>query len=195
MCLEVVNNFASAEQDVCNSFFQQFFLSITQDIFYVLTDADHKSGFKLQSALLARLFQLVETNQIQAPLFDPATVPNPNITNSLFLKDYCTNLLKTAFPHMSLLVTVPFRNCSKTDHDDSAQIQAFVTSLGEFHGDINRFKLSLRDFLISLKEFSGDNAELFLEEKETEAQRKAEQERSIPGMLKPSQMEDKDEDI
>lgn len=74
-------------------------------------------------------------------------------------------------------------------------MQAFVKSLGEFHSDINRFKLSLRDFLISLKEFSGDNAELFLEEKETEAQRKAEQERSIPGMLKPSQMEDKDEDI
>lgn len=79
------------------------------------------------------------------------------------------------------------------------QIKAFVNSLGELHNDINRFKLSLRDFLIQLKEFSGDNAELFLEEKETEAQKKAEEERSnamrIPGMLKPSQLEDKDEDI
>lgn len=78
-------------------------------------------------------------------------------------------------------------------------MQNFVASLGELHTDINRFKLSLRDFLISLKEFSGDNTELFLEEKETEAQRKAEEERSnamrIPGMLKPSQLEDKDEDI
>jgi exportin-1 len=50
-----------------------------------------------------------------------------------------------------------------------------------------------------LKEFSGDNAELFLEEKEAEMQRKAEEERNVamrvPGMLKPSQMEDKDEDI
>ena len=81
----------------------------------------------------------------------------------------------------------------------SSQIQAFVISLGELHSDINRFKLSLRDFLISLKEFQGDNAELFLEEKETEAQRKAEEERQaamrIPGMLKPSQIEDKDEDL
>lgn len=78
-------------------------------------------------------------------------------------------------------------------------MQAFVVSLGELHNDINRFKLSLRDFLISLKEFQGDNTELFLEEKETEAQRKAEEERQaamrIPGMLKPSQIEDKDEDI
>lgn len=71
--------------------------------------------------------------------------------------------------------------------------------LGEYHNDINRFKLALRDFLIQLKEFLGDNAELFLEEKEAEAQRKAEEERNaamrIPGMLKPSQIEDKDEDI
>lgn len=81
----------------------------------------------------------------------------------------------------------------------SGQIQSFVMKLAEFHSDINRFKLALRDFLIQLKEFSGDNTELYLEEKEEEAQRKAEEERSaamrIPGMLKPSQIEDKDEDI
>lgn len=70
----------------------------------------------------------------------------------------------------------------------------------EYNNDINRFKLSLRDFLIQLKEFSaGDNAELYLEEKELESQQKAEAEREaamrIPGMLKPSQLDDKDEDI
>ena len=81
----------------------------------------------------------------------------------------------------------------------SSQIQTFVVCLGEYHSDINRFKLALRDFLVQLKEFSGDNADLFLEEKEAEAQRKAQEEREaamrIPGMLKPSQLEDKDEDI
>jgi exportin-1 len=60
--------------------------------------------------------------------------------------------------------------------------------------------LALRDFLIQLKEFSSsDNAELFLEEKEAENQRKAEEERQaamrIPGMLKPDQLEDKDDEI
>lgn len=100
MCLEVVNNFASAEPAVSNVFFQQYFLSILQDIFFVLTDADHKSGFKLQSLLLARMFQLVETNQIQSPLFNPTQVADPNMSNSSFLKEYCANLLKTAFPHV-----------------------------------------------------------------------------------------------
>lgn len=100
MCLEVVNNFAGAEAPVANSFFQQYFLSIMQDIFYVLTDTDHKSGFKLQSMLLARMFQLVETNQITVPLFDPAAVTDPNMSNSLFLREYIANLLKSAFPHV-----------------------------------------------------------------------------------------------
>ena len=102
VCLEVVNNFAGADPAVSNAFFQQYFLSIMQDIFFVLTDTDHKSGFKLQSMLLARMFQLVETNQISVPLFDPASVPDPTISNSVFLKEYTANLLKSAFPHVQL---------------------------------------------------------------------------------------------
>ena len=50
--------------------------------------------------------------------------------------------------------------------------------------------------MISLKEFSGDNAELFLEEKEEADQQKAKEEMAaamrVPGMLKPSQIEDED---
>ncbi|PPQ72087.1 hypothetical protein CVT24_008374 [Panaeolus cyanescens] len=183
LMLEVVNNFAAAEPTVMNSFFQQYFLSIVQDTFFVLTDTDHKSGFKLQSVLLARMFSLVEMNSIQMPLFDPAQFPDPSLNNVKFLREYTANLLKTAFPHVQ-----------------AQQVEVFVNSLFEHHNDLNRFKMSLRDFLIQLKEFSaGDNAELFLEEKELESQRKAEAEREaamrIPGMLKPSQLEDKDEDI
>ena len=87
-----------------------------------------------------------------------------------------------------------------TEVPSSIQVERFVQALAEQHKDISRFKLTLRDFLISLKEFSGDdNAELYLEEKETEAQQRAQTERAaamrIPGMLKPSQLEDKDEDL
>lgn len=81
----------------------------------------------------------------------------------------------------------------------SSDIMVFVLNLAEYHSDVNRFKLALRDFLIQLKEFSDDNADLFVDEKEAEAARKTQQEREaalrIPGMLKPSQLEDKDEDI
>ncbi len=92
--LEIINNFAAADTQIANQFFQQYYLSI-------LPDADHKSGFKLQSLLLARMVQLVATDAIQAPLFDPAVVNDPNMTNAKFVRDYTANLLKSAFPHAS----------------------------------------------------------------------------------------------
>ena len=59
---------------------------------------------------------------------------------------------------------------------------------------MNRFKLVLRDFLISLKEFSDDNAELFAEERELAAQQQRDQEREralkVGGLLKPSELDD-----
>lgn len=182
LCLEVVNNFSTADPQVSNQFFQQYFLSVLQDVFFVLTDTDHKSGFKLQSMVLARLFQLVQTGAIGVPLFDPSTVPDPNMSNSMFLQEYTATLLKNAFPHLQPI-----------------QVTTFVRNLAEYHSDINKFKLALRDFLVQLKEFAGDNAELYLEEKEAEAQRKAQEEREaamkIPGMLKPSQIQDQDEEL
>lgn len=99
MCLEVINNFAGADPAISNSFFQAYFTSIVQDIFFVLTDTDHKSGFKLQSLLLARMFQLVDTNTIRTPLFNPVDA-SPDLTNALYLRQFCENLLKTAFPHV-----------------------------------------------------------------------------------------------
>jgi len=52
----------------------------------------------------------------------------------------------------------------------------------------------LRDFLISLKEFTGDNEALFAEEKEQELRQQKEQEREramrVGGLLKPSEMDD-----
>lgn len=63
------------------------------------------------------------------------------------------------------------------------------------NNDLVKFKLCLRDFLISLKEFSGgDNTDLYAEDVENaqaEAKR-AERERAakVGGLLKPSEMDD-----
>lgn len=93
---------------------------------------------------------------------------------------------------LSLLLS-PLRAQADTNR---AQIEQFVQLMFETSSDpYNKFKLVFRDFLISLKEFSGDdNAELFIEEKEAETERKALEERQaalrVPGMLKPEQLDD-----
>ncbi len=76
----------------------------------------------------------------------------------------------------------------------SSQISNFIDGLLANTTDHTRFKLILRDFLISLKEFSGDNAELFAEERELAAKTAKDQEREramkVGGLLKPSEMDD-----
>ena len=76
------------------------------------------------------------------------------------------------------------------------QISTFIDGLFATNSDLARFKVILRDFLISLKEFSGDNAELFAEEREQAASKLKQEEREramkVGGLLKPSEMDDDD---
>jgi exportin-1 len=98
ICGELIDNISQTEPSISGSFYQTYFLSILQDIFFVLTDRDHKSGFKGQTEVLARLFYLVSHDRISLPLYD--NNPNPNMTNAAYLRDYVSNLLLTAFPHL-----------------------------------------------------------------------------------------------
>ncbi|KAI8607579.1 CRM1 C-terminal domain-containing protein [Chytriomyces sp. MP71] len=172
ICLDLINNFSKTDRTIMNAFFQSYYLSILQDIFFVLTNTFHKSGFKLQSVILQQMFIMVEAGQISAPLFNPQSVPNPNMSNQDFLREHVMMLIQNAFPHLQPI-----------------QVRNFVLGLFEHCKDLMAFKMHLRDFLITLKEFSGDdNSDLYLEEKEAEAKMKLESERAaalrIPGMVK-----------
>ena len=76
------------------------------------------------------------------------------------------------------------------------QIQRFISDLFSQAEDLNRFKMTLRDFLISLKEFAGDTTALYAEDREIEAQDSKDQAREramkVGGLLKPSEIDDDD---
>ncbi|KAJ3008316.1 UNVERIFIED_CONTAM: Karyopherin transporter [Siphonaria sp. JEL0065] len=172
ICHDMLNNFGKCDVSIANVFYQTYYLNILQDIFFVLTNTFHKSGFKLQSVILAQMFGMVDSGQISAPLYNPATVSNPSLSNQEFVREHVMLLLHNAFPHLQ-----------------PNQVRAFVMGLFEHNKDLLAFKMHLRDFLITLKEFSGDdNSDLFLEEKEAEAKMKLETDRAaalrIPGMVK-----------
>ncbi|OBT83509.1 hypothetical protein VE02_06876 [Pseudogymnoascus sp. 03VT05] len=184
MCLELITNMADTDQQTSSAFFQQFFLPILQDVFFVLCDNDHKAGFKSQSTLLSRMFYFVHPGdgtqpKIQGPIY-PADQAPSGTSNKDFLGGFVANLLQTAFTNLAPL-----------------QIKSFVEGLFTLNHLTDKFKLSLRDFLIQLKEFSGDNTELYAEEKEQQesAARAAERERlsKVGGLLKPSELDEDDE--
>ncbi|KAI0541692.1 CRM1 C terminal-domain-containing protein [Xylaria digitata] len=181
MCLELVTNIAEkTDIQTANAFFQQFFVTILQDVFFVLTDPDHKAGFKTQSLLLMRMFYFVlpadgTAPKIQGPVYiDQAPA---GTSNKDFLAGFVGQLLRNAFPNLQ-----------------AVQINAFVECLFTLNNSYEKFRLQVRDFLISLREFAGDNADLFVVEKEQEARDKltADHERraKVGGLLKPSEIED-----
>eukprot|EP00980_Cylindrotheca_fusiformis_P007359 scaffold1525_cov142-Cylindrotheca_fusiformis.AAC.159 len=165
--------------NVAQAFYQQYLLSLIQDVFAVMTDRLHKSGFKMHATLLRLMFHLVQMNQVTVPLFDPATQP-PGQTNPAFLREHISNLLIASFSNLTKM-----------------QVAKFVDGMFDIKMDLPTFKTHLRDFLIELKEFSSeDNSALFSEEQERERNQRERMmmaERSaVPGMMKPSEVVDDD---
>jgi len=187
MCLELINNIAEkTDVPTANAFFNQFFITILQDVFFVLTDQDHKAGFKAQSMLLMRMFYFVApadgtVARIQGPIYQPDQA-QAGMSNRDFLSNFVSNLLQNAFANLTPI-----------------QITTFVTGLFTLNTQYDKFRLALRDFLISLREFAGDNAELYLVEKEQQesAAKAAELERrsKVSGLLKPSELKEEDDEL
>lgn len=128
--------------NIADPFYKTFYIDLLQEIFCVLTDSFHKSGFKLQVEILLYLISVVEMNQITDNLFDP------NVNNKTFVVNYLINLLSQAFSHLNKL-----------------QIEAFCLALFNRCYNYQQFKITIRDFLTTLKSFSGSSEELFEEEK------------------------------
>lgn len=99
MCNELISNMAETDPQTCNTFFQNFFTSILQDVFFVLTDTDHKAGFKSQAQLLAKMFWLVDSKKLQGPVYTADQAPS-GTPNDVFLRQFVGSLLSNAFPNL-----------------------------------------------------------------------------------------------
>jgi exportin-1 len=154
-------------------------LALIQDVFAVMTDRLHKSGFKMHATLLRYMFHLVQMNQVTVPLFDPVSAAAGQ-SNPAFLRDHISSLLIQSFPNLT-----------------RTQVSTFVDGMFDLNMDLTTFKTHLRDFLIQLKEFSAeDNSGLFGEEQDAQERQQLEAREAhrsaVPGLLKPSEIIDED---
>jgi exportin-1 len=90
--LELLNQFMNADPRISAAFYQSYFQSMLQDLFYVLTNSFHKSGFKTQTMLLMQLFLMVD-NGLSCTLYE-------GMSNTDFVREYVVDLLHRAFPHL-----------------------------------------------------------------------------------------------
>jgi exportin-1 len=160
--LHLLEQINADQSEVSNSFYQTYFLHLLQDLFYILTDTFHKSGFKDQAMILTSMFGMVESGRVTAPLS-----PDQTKDNRTFMREYVMQLLLKSFPNLS-----------------QANVHSFVVGLFEMT-NFDAFCDHLRDFLVELKEFSdGDsNKELYSAEEEARRTATGQQELQIPGLV------------
>ncbi len=54
----------NSDINICNQFYQIYYVQLLNDILFVMTDSFHKSGFRKQAQILAILLEIVETNYV-----------------------------------------------------------------------------------------------------------------------------------
>ncbi|GIY24907.1 exportin-1 [Caerostris extrusa] len=141
----------------------------------IVTDTSHTAGLTMQATILAYMFSLVESGKITVPL-NPAD-QTAGAQNIIYIQEFVAHLLKTAFGHLS----------------GSPQIKITVQGFFNLDQDIPAFKEHLRDFLVQIREFAGeDDSDLFLEEREAALLQAQEEKRridkSVPGILNPHEI-------
>ena len=162
----MLRKFQTCDPQAAQSFYQTYYLEIMQHIFAVVAECSHTSGLTAHSQILANLFVIAEQDLIKVPLAPAVQDPSQNL---LYVQQFMANLLKTAFPHLQ-------------DNQVKVIIEGFVT----LDQDIAGFKEHLRDFLVQIREATGnDTADLYLEDREQTLKRAAEDKRkvqlSVPG--------------
>ncbi|ODN05594.1 Exportin-1 [Orchesella cincta] len=173
----------SSKEVAAQSFYQTYFTDIVQHIFSVVTDTSHTAGLGMHATILAYLFTIVEVGKITVPLNGtPAAVPFEPAQNVLYVQEYVANLLKTAFPHLN-----------------DNQIKITVQGMFTLNQDVSAFKEHLRDFIVQIREFTGeDDSDLYLEEREASLKTADTEKRriqmSVPGILNPHEIPEEMQD-
>ena len=132
-------------QNIIDPFFSNYFIIIFNDVFNTMTDGFHQSGFKLQVKVIQLLIKIIDEKKISEGLFNQG-----ENNKNFFLKKLLNDILQG------------FKNITQV------QGEAFCLAMFNNCSDEHKFKSVMRDFLVSLKSFIGNNEALWEEERKKE---------------------------
>lgn len=133
----------STEPYYATLFYQNFYCQILRDTITVMTDYQHVSGFKLQCSILQQLIQAVDRQDCIDPntrILDEKNQPHQLETNKQFVQNLILTSLLAMFPNLN-----------------KVQVEGFVLKLFNTAYEWTEFKSTLRDLLVSMKQFASMN--------------------------------------
>ena len=124
----LLENVAGSGPDIAQPFYAAYYLSLVQDLLFVLTDRLHKAAFKEHATLLRHLFHLVESGAVTTSLWQspfavrigaatafearlnalaaaaanggPPIDPARKLTNQFFVREYVSGLISQSFTNV-----------------------------------------------------------------------------------------------
>ncbi|CAJ0961986.1 unnamed protein product, partial [Mesorhabditis belari] len=161
-------------EEQSQTFYKEFYMQILQHVLAVVADSSQVqvAGLTYYAEVLCALFRAAEFS-IKISLNDQ----NPQQSNIDFI-----------YMQISTIFMQHFTNLTQD------QIRVTIKGFFSFNTDVTQMRNHLRDFLVQIKEFNGeDTSDLFLEEREQEIQAAQAKKRQVPGMINPNELNDEEE--
>lgn len=152
-------------------FYKRFYMQILQHVLAVVADSSQVqvAGMTYYAEILCALFRAAEY-AIKVPLNDE----NPAQSNVDYIYQHIGNIFMQHFTNFT-----------------QDQIRVTIKGFFSFNTDVTAMRNHLRDFLVQIKEFNGEDIyDLFLEEREAEIQAAQSKKKSVPGMLNPNDIDE-----
>jgi exportin-1 len=180
----LLQNVAKTDASYQQNFYYEYYKDTVHNILTVVTDTSHAAGLSMHSTILAYLFSIVEMGKVTVPLSgDPTPVPGFTPTANVgIIQEFVAGLLKSAFPHLT-----------------TQQIKITVLGMFQLNQNVTAFKEHVKDFLVQIRDFTGeDDSDLFLEEREkalmTAEAEKRKQQMTVPGIINPHDLPEEMQD-
>ena len=157
--LEFLENLHKEDASICNSFYGAYYRRLLNEVFTVLTDRMHKAGLANHTRILALLVQIVNRGAVSDAVIGK----------------------QQAMEHLMDVLTRSFTTVTKP------QLEAFILGLFAKSEQPHAFTELLKDFLISLKQFTGDEDTEEYERDKVNAieQLQIQAKMDVPGMAPP----------
>jgi len=170
-------------------FYKNYLMEVISQVFGVVTDTSHIAGLPMHCQILCHILLSVENGHVFVPLY-----PNePRGEDADWVRNNKADIVRKNIEYVQNYIAELLQEHFKTLQ--ISQIKVFVEGLFAMNQDLAKFREHIRDFLIQIREFAGENTfDLFLDQKEEEIRQatleKRKRQENVPGVLNPHERED-----